>query len=278
MTLPKTLYHYCSVTAFYNIVSERKLRLSDHTTTNDSLEGKLFLRSLSKQYELHPEYKNAIDFIINNHQTLLNKPAYIGCFSEECDSLSQWRGYADDCTGFCIGFDPIKFNAKHEDVLEDATLHELGIWQVHYLDEHFRGLEDLFTPLLAFLDKQLAVNDDIEIIKARVESFNSEFSHAALAYKHASFRSEREWRLIFKPSSPHPKRLSYQSGNRSLGLGFSVSNNRIKQYLQLSFDYQTITEVWLGSKNATGVDVTKQFLIQNHFDNAEVNTSKTPYR
>jgi hypothetical protein len=34
---------------------------------------------------------------------------YIACFSENGDSLSQWRAYANDGKGVAIGFNPEKF-------------------------------------------------------------------------------------------------------------------------------------------------------------------------
>jgi len=42
-----------------------------------------------------------------NYSFRLGAPAaYIACFSEKGDLLSQWRAYADDGEGVAIGFDP----------------------------------------------------------------------------------------------------------------------------------------------------------------------------
>lgn len=120
--IPKTLYHYCSVDSFYNIIKSRSIWLSDIGKSNDLRELKWlkekcetyilkywldYVKELDKRGELstkvfkrYEETKTLCDFI-NKRDT---SKCWAFCLSEKKDDLGQWRGYADDGQGISIGF------------------------------------------------------------------------------------------------------------------------------------------------------------------------------
>ncbi len=120
---PKILYHYCSNRKCFSILSSKTFRMSDIQKSNDSQELRLFFPSLIRRIEQHYidapfpfQYKNmsnvsamlvmtreSLDFW-NRQFTNGGFTNYVACFSENPDVLSQWRGYADDGRGCCIGF------------------------------------------------------------------------------------------------------------------------------------------------------------------------------
>jgi hypothetical protein len=106
---------------------------------------------------------------------------YATCFSEDDDSLSQWRAYADDGRGVAMGF---RFTVP--DPLGHVELHK-----VIYDD-------DKAQRLLALCKQEILEQDyDTELQKRIAEAvFLDEVITCAAKVKNKGFESEREWRLI----------------------------------------------------------------------------------
>ena len=116
-----TLYHYCSLNTFLNIMKNKSIWVSDIERSNDFLEL-VALRQLFSQH-INADFNEIIEKnrisdenldLVNGLWTLREdfmaklSTAYTRtfafCLSEKGDLLSQWRGYADDGTGVAIGF------------------------------------------------------------------------------------------------------------------------------------------------------------------------------
>lgn len=108
------LYHYCSMESFEAIVRSGRIRLSDINMMNDFSEiswgYKIFEEAASRILAREDQnsdlpnrdFFDAIDAQLASAQ--LSMHPLLACFSTERDVLSQWRGYANDGTGVCIGF------------------------------------------------------------------------------------------------------------------------------------------------------------------------------
>ena len=123
--LPKTLYHYCSVPTFYNIIKNKSIWLSDISKSNDSQELRWVLGELRvfmmKQWLVYAENAQkagkTVDFdqfdktysVIDKLLCLEGNKNWVFCLSEKKDELGQWRGYADDGRGLAIGFEAKNF-------------------------------------------------------------------------------------------------------------------------------------------------------------------------
>lgn len=101
------IYHYCNSDAFNSICQNKTIRLSDLFSMNDSMEIKYgysiwieVANLLIKEFGR--EFIDEIDKII--HGFGLHSLSIAASFSKEGDLLSQWRAYASDGCGYCIGF------------------------------------------------------------------------------------------------------------------------------------------------------------------------------
>ncbi len=104
------VYHYCSLETFKNIIANKSLWLCDVQKSNDSKECMALpecIKELAVEQNLRetypPEQRKLFDRFINflGHSV---RHTYTICFSRKRDDLNQWRGYASDGTGLCIGF------------------------------------------------------------------------------------------------------------------------------------------------------------------------------
>ncbi len=219
------LYHYCSNNTCFSILNSQTFRLSDIQKSNDYRELSLFfpgiLYVMEQQYAHSPfpfRYKEFYDaealsriiresfiywqgrFIDGDFSNL------VFCFSEEPDVLSQWRGYADDGRGCCIGFSKELLDAyckSHKNVLRlekveyvtddllnnytniaaQVCLNNLKTLRTHIVDNMTHDENSAET------DKRLHYNFDMNLETVFIDS---------LRFKSVSFQEEKEWRIFFK--------------------------------------------------------------------------------
>ena len=115
-------YHYCSLESFVSIISNKCLRLSDLSKSNDYMERKWIMNivgealdkslkeegikiNLREDYRYNNGINSHIDYLLSMLKNYVIKSSYITCFSRNGDLLSQWRAYGDDGRGVSIGFD-----------------------------------------------------------------------------------------------------------------------------------------------------------------------------
>ena len=226
--VPETLYHYCSLDTFYNIVKNKSIWLSDLSKTNDSQEL-VWLRKVI-QKKLFPEIETNMREDKDNFwgwdfaRTFLNKePPVVSCWgfclSKKEDDIGQWRGNGDNGAGVAIGFKPL-VEVKKDIKLSKASL-VLG--KVHYLrnwdeksdtENKDQELEELENDACKIAQKnrenlRKIVNDskakylpEIELTPEIEETIVMEM--AAMTrfpfYKGTTFKEEEEWRIVFSMS------------------------------------------------------------------------------
>lgn len=131
-------------------------------------------------------------------------------FSEERDSLSQWRAYGADTSGFAIGFPgdflaavaakeqwylaPCIYNADDQRILVDALVQEV-------LEQNRERKKSAS-----------AENDDLPL----GGNLNAYLHRYGPLLKDYSFRDEKEWRLISRPTSCRSKAFGFREGNSML--------------------------------------------------------------
>jgi hypothetical protein len=90
------------------------------------------------------------------------------------------------------------------------------------------------------------------------------------ALKNEAFSEEREWRLVSFMSKIPPDDCL-----------FRANRNRLIPYRQFELRRLTevmISEVIIGPKNITPIEIVEKFLTINGFENAKVSRSKASYR
>lgn len=210
------------------------------------------------------------------------------CFSEERDLLSQWRGYAEDGSGVCIGFS----TAYLEWLAEDRTDPEkpgFSLQKVKYEpNEHEAEVAPAFTEarrligegafnlsgILGLLD--IRTEDEVEAERKRIERAHRHLSFALLGLlpklyllKTRAFREEREWRLL----------SHLVNGDKDCS--YLVKNHRIIPFRAIDLrelERKPIVDVILGPKHSTPDRVIEQFLQCNGFGEVRVLRSEATYR
>ena len=314
----ETIYHYCSCEAFVSIFSERTLRVTNIKKSNDYTEIvnalDLFQNSLRiacfRFRERHPmdlefdRMYQEIDITSLVEGALINDTLnyYVVCFSESSDSLSQWRGYANDATGVAIGFD--------KQYLQQATdLRSMKFMRVEY--DKLKVREDLVNYIIEKFEE--AKEDKGDFITSTnyanvVDAIIGSFVYNAVFYKSSAFSEEKEWRLVFYPFGKirnlmveheakdmpihhlyYDRMLEYLHEELTYGpfimkpLSFGLRRSNIFSYFNLDFTSIVpffVREIVLGPKNSMDDLDLRLFLLSKGFDTANIDVirSKATYQ
>ncbi|WP_457588779.1 DUF2971 domain-containing protein [Ensifer canadensis] len=279
-------YHYCSTETFRNIVSNRTIWLSSLTPSNDSLEGKWLghvLEALCRQANLAEWETKELVAMSQLLESLVDCLGF--CMSTVGDTLSQWRGYADDGRGMSIGFSAefiehfkVK-SASGKIVLQKVVYsHEE---QVERLSQPFaQALEMIRDGALRrpLRGSMLVPKSDEEYEKEHQEyaARNSKLFGVLtsilndyFALKNPAFVEEREWRLVSTELRPQLSDCE-----------FRVRDGQLIPYIALKFPdiVNPITEVYLGPKNPTSTDIVEAFLKGKGTSDVAVKRSSASYR
>jgi len=285
------LYHYCSNEAFHSIISNKKIRLSSLSLSNDSMEGKILEKELLKIAEEDGLTNDQIEGLKSSISSLTSKIDGLGfCLSEEKDLLSQWRGYACDGHGVSIGFSKKYLELRSEFTKNDPAALRITLGHVLYGDFAF-GLKPVYKEIKEHIDKgayskprfgsliapkteEEVKKEQEEILEKHTAIFKILISISGALYylKSNAFKEEFEWRLIslfynIPDMDPEP-------------CLFQPSLNKIKPYRPcelIDLKLNPIEEIVLGPKNSTPVHVIESFLKQNNFINVKVSKSKASY-
>ncbi len=253
------------------IIQSKVFWLSMASMLNDYMEHKWLINkaiTLLRQHtseSVRGETEKLISYL-NNPES-----PYICCFSSEPDTLSQWRAYCDDGTGFAIGF-------------SGQALHD--ICSQYHTDNN------VFSSLL-----QVVYEDEaqIEILSSYLNKTVMEHSilvafvgiaiHAnAICCKNHAFQEEHEWRIVQTPMMLHHYYNNMLSLRKDLisKLSFRKTGNRIVPYFTLHFPIDAIKEIRLGPKNVArdNRDSIHLLLTANGYDVSKIKiiNSEATYR
>ncbi|HEY5125197.1 MAG TPA: DUF2971 domain-containing protein [Ignavibacteria bacterium] len=272
------IYHYCDANAFLSICSNKKIRFSDIFSMNDFFEMhwgySIWEKAATELFnEVGRDFLDKIDEVI--HKSGLYGLVITSCFSLDGDVLSQWRAYADDGTGYSIGF-------KAKDLIK------LPI-----------------RPLKISYNEQEQINEVIKVVKAlynvenkEKEKYGSDFrmlcyelAYDLSAFKNPSFIEEKEIRLIhildFEKSNDFLKLVD--DGGEALGkevkgepVLFRIRDNIPSPYIDLDFinegNINPVKEVIIGPKNNVLQSAISIFLETIGIEAVKIKHSRSSYR
>ena len=183
--LSEKLYHYTTIGALFDILSNRELWLSNARNVNDKKDCLVFIDAISALLkEESPEYADKIDkelIIIKENF----KFPYLFCLSGKPDDAGMWERYADNANGVCLEFDTRSifkrfwWRAFLEPVLYAFPTNE------HYGYKFFKDYIGERNELKHFLNEK----DLFSYLKV-----------SGYIFKHVSFVSEDEFRVIMDES------------------------------------------------------------------------------
>ena len=214
----RLLYHYTDYQALDGIVGKAQLRLNNILNMNDAAEMRFFMGGLSTavmdRLKKDGEYEK-LDAVKLFFSEELKKEfyysAYAACFSKNRDDAAQWERYGNHGRGVCIAFS--------KDLLHKMAADIVSLEEVYYQEDmRSHKLVDTFYNLVKNSKGNLKENPDI------VECMEEAWI-ASAAFKHPSFSSEKETRLV---ASPFSKKYF------DVEPCYHISTERIKKYYPLN--------------------------------------------
>ncbi len=212
-------------------MKHKNIRLSDITKSNDVKEMSIFFPDLFdemlKNYDEHNgfsykfEYKGkgnrqAFGLFVNELKKKIEKEFEDGsiatfalCLSEEGDLLSQWRGYADDGKGICLGLNV-------EEILKFVGISSVSgfsLEKVEYLSKEQidEWVKNVANQMLGIVEIILGAIEEGNIQYYSAKEFDEDIFNTiyynilseveeSIKFKTEGFKEEKEWRFFIKNS------------------------------------------------------------------------------
>ena len=294
------VYHYCSLEAFKSIIENKCLWLCDVEKSNDSTECQALPSLIVHLIENHiPAPQDTM-----NHRTMLDMErsqilkylssqddtsdqiVYSVSFCRHADKLSQWRGYADDATGLCIGFNASYFKQlePYGYALKNINYNESDLTDTAY--QYFKRISNYLNGISFLSCNQYTTIEELEKISLCRDAILYDIKEELPFYKMGSFSEEKELRLCFtakhsmetctSTSDPiHWIVIDKSMCQKTEASPFSLSPLRfrtspvgLRSYYELSFNQikdNLITEIIIGPKCAATVKDIYLFLAANGY-------------
>ena len=212
----RILYHYTDFQALDGILRCAQLRVNNVLRMNDSAEMKHFMNRLCAaavdrlEGEGSGEQARRLQALFRE-ELKKEYSAFAACFSFHRDDAAQWERYGNRGRGVCIAF--------RRECLQRLARGALSLQAVFYWDdmaghpmvERFCGLARSGGALTA----------ENEAVRAAMR----EAWACSVSFKHPSFASEYEMRLVVAP---------FEKGDFGIEPCYHVSRERIKKYYPLN--------------------------------------------
>lgn len=213
------LYHYTDFVSLNGILKERELRVNNVLNMNDSTEMALFVTGIFQAVEKRFADDKNEKMVANLNSTMdtifshfYDYSMYAACFSEYRDDAAQWERYANRGKGVCLCF--------RRSALEKMAGGVIRVNKVSYQD----NMES--HPLVEKIYQYLVKHERPEYTPTLMEAIKEAWWSTA-SFKHPSFSSEHEVRLVLMP---------FADENFDVKPGYHVAGERIKKYYPLNLD------------------------------------------
>lgn len=259
----KILYHYCSVETFFNIIVNSTLWLSDVEKSNDYQEcilcreyvNEFIEKYLQEDIQAIKAWKHWYNAGI---ETSYSTRTFAICFSESCDQLSQWRGYAQDGQGIAIGFDIAILEA-----LNQISEHHIAFKKVIYDD-----IQEYIQEIVDDNIEKLAYKGVGHIALELNQNYRMKFPFV----KNKCFHEEQEWRAVVcsqigKYNIPGSNEINFSK------IKYRVADGKLIPYIEMNFanvKKNFIKEIWIGPKARVEIEDVENFLsFSGYYENIE---------
>ncbi len=210
------LYHYTDFQAVDGILRQAQLRVNNVLRMNDSAEMRHFMDRLCDAVVKRLEEEGSADRA-GEIRTLFREEmkkeysAFAACFSFHRDDAAQWERYGNRGRGVCIAF--------RREYLEKMASGALSLQMVFYKNDMAgHPMVEVFCRL---------AREGADLSGEEVRLAMCEAWACSVSFKHPSFRSEYEMRLVVSPF-----------GKEGLNIRpcYHVSKERIKKYYPLDLN------------------------------------------
>jgi hypothetical protein len=205
MKTPKIIYHYCSLEAFYSIITNKSFRLFSLSSSKDlkeMSEAKRMLRKIMKE----EKYKSFNKLYTNESDEFY----YLSC-TDKKDSALHFSKYADNDKGVCIGIDTEVFQKYLLKFLPtNSYFSYFSFLEIFYDDEQKeKEIKTYLDGRLLFINQPKKVNakEFFELIMSskkerhkptlRWLAYTTALSRFEPKMKIANYKDESEVRMLF---------------------------------------------------------------------------------
>lgn len=247
------LYHYTDFQAVDGILGQAQLRVNNVLRMNDSAEMRHFMNRLcsavAQRLEDDGDSGRADQVRLLFREELKKEySAFAACFSFHRDDAAQWERYGNRGRGVCIAF--------RREYLEKMATGALSLQMVFYrndLDGH--PMVEKFCRLI----REGADPAGEEVRRAMCDAWA-----CSVSFKHPSFSSEYEMRLVVSP---------FEKGGLNVEPCYHVTKERIKKYYPLDLMAMCkeagvgledlVTEIIIGPDSTQSAAIFQDYLRDN---------------
>lgn len=206
-----TVFHYTSIDSLEKILTHKELSLNNTRTMNDAKEIRSFIEQMERaiREDLSASRLDAATtFFHTLYRELEQTSPFASCFSSLEDDASLWERYADNARGVCLAFNT---EALYK-MFRKTSFRFNNIYYQYDIRNHF-----LYPQVKKYLE------DGILEEYANEQQLTETIMAVSALRKHASFQSEREFRLtsFYVPEAEYTR------------IEFKVINGVIRKYLTI---------------------------------------------
>jgi hypothetical protein len=271
---PPVLYHYTSMGVLESITRTRQIWLSEVSHLNDKTEhdhAATFMQGLL--YERYPDLKLLVAENFSAWRFRQSfRETFVCSFTENADSLPQWRGYCSNGLGVAIGFSSaairdmeVTVQPVHRPDLESSF--SAALMRCVYTREDKENLSE------EYIDQFLRCMTSEANQNAAQQILTNVMSLCSPLFKHESFKEEQEWRLVVTSRTP-------DAPTRYFRIGYSSIIPYLTATLGADETVDFIKEIVIGPSPNEGLAVkgVERLLHARGFSGAIVKPSNIPYR
>lgn len=271
---PEYLYHYTDMNGLLGIVQSSSIWATEIHYLNDSMEyayaARLLEKTASSRYEsLDKDQSHVLEKFVDTAKIIAQSTnAFVACFTEERDDLSQWRAYSHSGPGYCIGFDKTKL-AKAV-----ADLQHLLLLTCEYdEDEQSLLMNKLIDETIAKAPSSMLSGKGTGVSVMSFPTLHS-FIELATRFKHPKFSAENKYRIA----------TNFIGGHHKLKPKVRPGSNLLVPYIQIPLPCELperpISEILIGpcpepSLAQSSVD---ELIVAYSIQGTRVEVSEIPFR
>ena len=204
---PERLYHYTTSAGLLGIIQHKEIWATHTQYLNDLLEFRHAVEIVREELERMRSSgdgarTHTIERLQENTRDIERANVCVTSFSEDRDSLSQWRAYSGGGAGFSIGFS----SGFLRSVLNEKFMLLPCLYKE---DEQREFVRDVIQNVMGENEGRPEHADDGLNASTASAQLNAHLLAYAVMLKHQSFEAEREWRISGLVSC---ERFNYRPG------------------------------------------------------------------
>lgn len=270
-----SLYHFTTMNGLLGIVGNNKIWFTDYRFLNDKNEISIIYNNLIAKLKDINYIKSSKQLQIYFNNFTRNYSLGICSFSNNYDSLAQWRLYADDCQGACIGFNRSLWDTRsaanwksfppitgsiYDECFKKPFVTDLIKCEYKDINDYVNELTIEFNDYFIEIEKNDSKLKDIPSLSSEEKLKYINLLKRISAWKHMDFSYEKEERSI----SITPK----------TDIKIRASHNSLIPYYELnispSFSFDNYHMIILGAKCDPNTNEAIEYLFDYHVQYDEV--------